>query len=175
MCIVIDANTLTCVFNEENADHHDFNPVYKWILGGKGKMVYGGSQYERELEKVRYLRRLFIELEKVRKIVVLDKDSVDNKAAGFAAFVKHRDFDDPHLIAIVAVGGVKLICTNEKRAIPFLLNPQFYSKGKKPKIYQSADNAPLLEKKYCRHCKTSCRKHNKETIARLNTFAKKSQ
>ncbi|MBF0538327.1 MAG: hypothetical protein HQL03_08765 [Nitrospirae bacterium] len=143
MCIVIDTNCISCVFDEDNDEHHDFEPVYKWLRYGKGKIVYGGSTYAGELQKITARRNFLKGFEKADKIVYIDDADVDNKEEEYKAHV-NRDFDDPHIVAIVAVSGVKLVCTKDKRAIPFLKNKQFYKKGKSPKIYTSKKNADLL-------------------------------
>jgi hypothetical protein len=49
MCIIIDADTLGLVFNPETKEHKKFKPVLEWINNGKGKIVYGGTKYEKEL------------------------------------------------------------------------------------------------------------------------------
>ena len=56
MCIIIDANTLSLVFNPETKGHEEFKPVFKWIDKGKGKIVYGGTKYEEELIKAGKLK-----------------------------------------------------------------------------------------------------------------------
>jgi hypothetical protein len=57
MCIVIDVNTLASVFNPETEKHEEFSPVKRWIEGGKGFVIYGGTKYKAELQKTfRYLR-----------------------------------------------------------------------------------------------------------------------
>jgi len=170
MCIVIDANTLTCVFNNENIDHSNFVPVYDWIITGKGKMVIGGSHYGEELNQVRYLIPFIAQLIKANKVKVLDKQSVDDKEAEILGLVTGRDFDDPHIIAIVVIGGIRLVCTNEKRAIPFFTNKCFYSKGKAPKIYTSRRNTNLLTNKYCINCRVDCRKLNKNKYTKLKSY-----
>ena len=156
MCIVIDTNSLSCVFNPINSEHDDFKPVLNWIAKGKGKIVYGGTSYEKELETAYKFVKIFSEFQKSNKVVVIEKVAVDNKEKEYKALVKHKDFDDHHIVAIIAISGVKLVCTNEKRAIPFLTNKQFYARGKKPKIYTSKKNANLL----CDSNIAKCCKHS---------------
>ncbi|MBF0564544.1 MAG: hypothetical protein HQK89_04820 [Nitrospirae bacterium] len=143
MCIVIDTNSLSSVFDQKNKDHSNFKAVLKWIVEGKGKIVYGGTTYKDELEKANTFRTLFKEFNKVNKVVIVDKDAVDNKENEYSAF-KTNDFDDPHIVAIIAVSGVKLVCTQDKRSIPFITNKQFYKKGEYPKVYSSKRNAKKL-------------------------------
>ncbi|KJU84239.1 hypothetical protein MBAV_003565 [Candidatus Magnetobacterium bavaricum] len=115
----------------------------EWITKGKGKIVYGGSTYASELQKMNTRRNFLRAFERAGKVVSIDDAAVDGKEKTYKAHV-NNDFDDPHLVAIIAVSGVKLLCTKDKRAIPFLKNRQFYQKGKSPKIYTSKKNANLL-------------------------------
>lgn len=173
MCIVIDADTLSRVFNNENREHVDFIPVQDWIIKGKGKMVFGGSKYQQELEAVKYLRGLILQLDKANKIRYADSDRVDSKGQELSQILVHRDFDDQHIIAIVIVSGANLICTGETRAVPFYTKKLFYPKGRVPKIYKSMHNKDLLNKKYCRKCKITCTKPNKETSSTLESAKEK--
>jgi hypothetical protein len=169
MCIVIDADTLSCVFKSDNKMHYEFIPVYDWIIRGKGKMVVGGSKYDEELREVKSLTRLFLELVKAGKIRSADSHRVDAEELELRRIVQHRDFDDQHIIAIVIISGANLICTGERRAIPFYTDKLFYPKGRVPKIYKSLDNKNLLNKKYCGKCKITCTKPNKETSSKLES------
>lgn len=143
MCIVIDTSSLSCVFDQRNSEHSEFKPVLDWILR-KGKIVYGGTTYERELKTAHSFLKIFSEFKKINKVVVINKSDVDKKEKKIKTLLSHRNFDDPHIVAIIAVSGVRLICTNEKRAIQFLTNKQFYERGKKPKVYTSKSNSDLL-------------------------------
>lgn len=49
MPIIIDINCLGSVFDSRSKKHGDFKPVFDWITNGKGKLVYGGSTFKREL------------------------------------------------------------------------------------------------------------------------------
>jgi hypothetical protein len=44
MCIVIDANVWSPVFNENDANHREYAPVKTWVSDGPGFVVYGGSR-----------------------------------------------------------------------------------------------------------------------------------
>ncbi|MBF0337359.1 MAG: hypothetical protein HQL05_05960 [Nitrospirae bacterium] len=132
------------MFDTDNVEHHEFEPVFEWITRGKGKIVYGGSTYAKELEEMKTRRNVLKSFDKARKIVYINDVTVDDKEEEYKAHVNNRDFDDPHIVAIIAVSGVKLVCTNDDRSIPFLKNKKFYPKGKSPKIYTSKKNANLL-------------------------------
>jgi hypothetical protein len=51
MCIIIDTNRFSSIFEEENSDHDEFKPILDWIIFGKGKIVYGGTKYKQELTR----------------------------------------------------------------------------------------------------------------------------
>lgn len=173
MCIVIDADTLSCVFIDENNDHHEFSPIQDWIINGKGKMVIGGTKYDRELKAVKKLTKFIVELSRANKVRPVDSKLVDNKEKELIDKVHHRDFDDQHIVAIVVISGVNLICTNDKRAIPFLTSKLFYSGRKAPKIYSSSKNSNLLTNKYCGKCRITCKKPNKDTSSHLESTKEK--
>ncbi len=44
MCIVIDEDCLSMVFNIDNSEHYLYNKLFKWIDKGKGILIYGGWQ-----------------------------------------------------------------------------------------------------------------------------------
>jgi len=57
-------DTLSCVFNPKNERHNEFKPVSDWIDKGKGRIVYGGSQYIAELKEMPNYLYLLKEYEK---------------------------------------------------------------------------------------------------------------
>jgi hypothetical protein len=143
--IVIDINTLSAVFDASNHLHAEFEPVLAWILGGKGKMVYGGKRYRQELARVGKLRRLLVELQTASKIVPLDDREVDRTEAHVKAKVSYKTFDDAYIIAIVIVGRCPFVCTNDKRSHRFITMKTLYPKGFcRPKIYSGLRTRALL-------------------------------
>lgn len=147
MCILIDTNSLRATFNPSDDKYHLFRPVGDWVINGKGKVVYGGSKYKAELAKLNRILLLFKELKKVNRVVLLDDEKVDKEQVRCESLCNHPDFDDPHLVAIICVARLRLVATQEKRAIPFLKDKDgiFYPKGMPtPKIYSRASNADLL-------------------------------
>lgn len=136
MCIVIDINVIKTVFNEEEKNHQYYKPVKDWILGGKGKMVVGGSTYYEELEKMYKFRKFYIALRKAGKVVVGCDEKIDNLELDLKETLNHRDFDDPHIVALLIISGCKIICSEDARAYPFFQKSEWYPKGKSvPKIY----------------------------------------
>jgi hypothetical protein len=169
MCIVIDTNTWASVFDIGADDHIEFKPVYDWILGdgGKGKIVYGGTTYLQEVPS-KYMS-LLLELNKRRKTVAVENSKVDEIEIKLKKLIEHRDFDDPHIVALIIVSKCKLICTKEKRAIPFFKDKKglFYPKKFiRPKIYNNKTNIDLLVDKniisICQPCKATTKTEAQE-------------
>lgn len=145
MCIVVDTNAISRVFNEQNSEHEEFKPVRDWILKKKGKLVYGGTKYLEELSKMGEYLKLFQLLGRINKTVVVDTEAVDEYQAEAEQMIQHKDFDDPHLVAILKVSGCKLVCSVDERAFPYLKHQLFFKgKDNKPKIYSSSRNKDLL-------------------------------
>lgn len=155
MCIVIDVNAFPSVFNESSADHNDFSYVKDWIRrpNHRAKLVYGGSQYKKELRQMPKYQAIILELDKIRKVCEIDGLAVDRWQRRIDAKYKHKDFDDSHIIAIIAISTCRLICTKDRRSFPFLLNKSFYPRNfKLPKLYTSKRNSDLLNNKNMSNC-----------------------
>ncbi|MDM8523102.1 hypothetical protein QUF80_07000 [Desulfococcaceae bacterium HSG8] len=119
--------------------------------------MFGGSKYKKELAKAKKYHRIIGQFRRAGRVVEVDGKEVDKEQRKIQDNFSHPDFDDPHLVAIVIVSKVRLVCTNEKRACPFLKKPGLYPKGiERPKIYSGTRNAGLLtERNIARICKTS--------------------
>lgn len=141
MCIIVDTNTLSLVFDESKRTD-DFLPVFDWVVNGKGKVVYGGTKYITEIGK--YLN-LFVELQKVNKAVNVDASKVDAATKKASDMIQHKDFDDQHIVGLLIVSGCKVICSHDKRAYPYFRHKDFFMPAsKKPKIYSGKRNKDLL-------------------------------
>jgi hypothetical protein len=144
MCIVLDINCFPSVFKEDTENHQEFKPVKNWIIEGKGKIVYGGTKYFEELAKLPQYVRFINSLKRAGKVVTIDDKKVDNKQQELSRF-ENKDFDDPHIVAILIVSGCCLVCSSDRRAYPFFKNNEWYPKGRNiPKIYSGSQNQDLL-------------------------------
>jgi len=149
MCIVIDSCTIASVFNSTDICHDEFKPVLDWISFGAGKMIFGGSKYKQELNKLPCYIKIIKELEKAGRCIIIDEKRVDDIQNDIEKKYSHRNFDDTHIVAIIIASRIRLICTNEKRAIPWYKKKELYPQGlKRPKLYTSRRNRTLLKKKY---------------------------
>lgn len=141
MCLVID----TCVFHLVFSDDSDFSPIYNWITQRNGKIIIGGSEYNRQLRNARKYLGVFLELERIGKLVRIDSDRVDDAEEYVKSVSDNPDFDDAHLIALVDESGCKLLCSNDRRADKFITNKRFYRKSSPPKIYRYRSHQKLLK------------------------------
>jgi hypothetical protein len=170
MCIIIDADALSVTFDSKNKEHEEFKPVHDWIVFGKGKIVYGGSQYAKQLRKVYWVLKLFTELEKLQKIVTVDTKQIDAAEQVVEGIIPDMEFDDRHIAAIVVISKCRLVCTREERAPKYLKQARIYPKGiSKPLFYTSKRNKNLLcdsnIAEICKPCKKST-KATQELIVR---------
>ena len=58
MCIVIDINSFPSVFNKKDTLHPVFEPIFNAFKSQMISMVYGGTQYRKELRKLSSLQML---------------------------------------------------------------------------------------------------------------------
>lgn len=146
MCIIIDTNVLSSVFSSKSQDHSQFKPVFNWIFNGKGKIVFGGTQYHNELVKNGKYVKLFTILGNKGKVKKVPKDKVDEIQAKLEREFPDPKFNDRHLASIVIASKCNLICTHDRESYPFLKNSLIYPKGvSKPKIYRSISNVNLID------------------------------
>jgi hypothetical protein len=171
MAVIIDANCIANVFSKKSAKHADFKPVLNWILLGKGLMIFGGSQYKRELAKTSKYLPIVRLLKEVGKAIEGSTIDIDKYQTIVENIRDDMDFDDPHLAAIVVVTKCRIICTEDCRSIPFVQDGKYYPKGfKTPVYYTSIKNKDLLTDKYVDSAlKPLCKlnKFNSERISKL--------
>lgn len=168
MCLVLDTNVFGAFFDPNNTKHDDFIPALNWVVSGKGKLVYGGTKYKAEMKEARKFIRFFAALQRAGKMILLCDSDVDSHESNLVKIESNKDFDDPHLVAIILSSECRIICTNDKRALPYLKRTDFFKgKVKKPKIYQSRRNASLLSDKYIAAICLPCGKLNKNQVASL--------
>jgi hypothetical protein len=145
MCIVIDSNTLSKVFNVKDEFHAEFAAVLKWIDEGRGFVVFGGTKYKAELaEAYRYMR--IIRQMRSRGQAVSIKDAVvDDREKEVRRKTRETACDDQHIIALLGASHCPLLCSGDSRSFEFAKDRSLYPKGApRVKIYSSSRNAKLL-------------------------------
>lgn len=135
MCALIDANVLSKVFNINDVEHKPFRAIALWVTEGNGCIVYGGSEYAKQLGTGKYLR-LFTELRIAQRAFPVDGGAVDAREKFLKKKVTDKAFDDAHLLAIIAVSKCCLLCTGDIRLRPYFRRKDLYPKGVRiPKLY----------------------------------------
>lgn len=157
MCIIIDTNRIPQVFNTNCPSHCGFIDLHDWIFQKEGKLVYGGTTYNKELKKLkRSYHTVFIELGRKRKLKILndvDVDAWDKK-------IKKEFTGDTHILAIICVSRCSFVCSNDKGLIDLLKKFSDYPPGTpKFKIFRDKRDKNLLIKKnlysICKICNPS--------------------
>lgn len=146
MCVVADPPTFIPMFKSADPEHQKFKPVIDWVMAGPGKFVMGGSKYNEELRAIRSILSHLSELEKMGKIIRKPEADVDEEESLVKVIEPDRDFDDPHLVALIRLTGCRLICVRDPRSHKFLLATYLYRSSKdRPKLYTGAKrNSTLL-------------------------------
>jgi len=150
MCILIDINCLASVFQTTSVEHSEFKPVLDWILNGKGRIIYGGTKYINEIP------RKYLPILKTLKDVHLAKLIDTHQVDVYEKQLKSLDlgaFNDHHLVAIIAVSGCMLLCTQNisksNDDLKQFKNKSLYPQNaKEPSIYRGKSNKNLLCDKY---------------------------
>lgn len=154
MCIIVDVNNLARVFNPKNAEHNEFIPVYEWILTGSGKLVIGGSTFDKEISINKWFLPFLSQLSRIGKVIKMPNEIVDVLEEKIKIETPIGvDFDDQHLVSLLAVSKCKLICSDDNRAYEHFKN-NINLNGHRAKIYSSSRNRDLLiDRNICDHCK----------------------
>ena len=147
MCIVIDINALSMVFNSSNSRHNEFTDVKQYIDSRAGFVVFGGTKYKAELaEAGRYLR-LLRQLRDAGKAISILDNAVDTIEVHVLALTDKTDCDDQHVIALLGASRCALLCSIDNRSFPFVKDKSLYPKGSPAvRIYTSPRNRKLLKK-----------------------------
>jgi predicted nucleic acid-binding protein len=158
MCIIIDTNVFSRVFNPSNSDHLEFSPVLDWILNKEGKLVAGGKKYHNEIfGKFSKYTKLLSQMKKARKIYFHNSDIVDAKEKEFKGLFTAEDYDDEHILALLSITKCRILCTKDEGLIKYAGMKLFYqSKQKPPLVYKDSSNKNILNKrniaKVCQPC-----------------------
>lgn len=136
MCIVIDTNIIPAVFKASNDKFKQYECVLDWLLFGKAKLVIGGTKYDLEVKsRIPSLINLMKELAKRGKIHPIDDKLVDDRELENKNLERSNEFDDPHIVALLAVSKATILCSEDKRSFAFVNDRKFYDDPVKiPKI-----------------------------------------
>lgn len=153
MCIIIDPPLFIPIFKISDTDYANFSGLRDWVTNGPGKFVLGGSMYKKELSKIESILSLLNNFERSGKTVSIDDSNVDKEVKAIQKLKKSKDFDDPHLAALVRASLCRIIATRDKRSHKHLTDTALYKKPcSKPKIYGGNRNNSILCKKNVANC-----------------------
>jgi hypothetical protein len=156
MCVVIDPPLFIPIFKTKDPKHKEFVHLINWVKKeGKGKLVFGGDEYLRQLRKISSILPYLQELRKIHKIINVDSRLV-NAAEKFAIKqAKTANFDDAHLVGIVSVSGCRVVAVDDPRCHRFLKSSKLYLNNvKPPKLYTGAKNKNILSAQNLATCCT---------------------
>lgn len=168
MPIIVDTNCFANVFCRTSQKHKHFEPVLKWIIGGKGQLVYGGTKYKKELTKAPKYLTFFRLLKESGKAINGDDSNIDKIEAEIEKMKDTDVFNDAHLLAISLDTKCYLICSEDTSSIPFVTHKKYVPKGAmRPVYYTSEKNSDLLCDKYVHADLKPLCKINKELALKL--------
>ncbi len=174
MGIVIDSNTLASVFNKKASDHSDFKPVLNWIVKGKAKIIIGGSAYINELKRTPSYLRFIAELNKVGKVFYQNIDSVDREVPIFRNKIRCRQFNDPHIFALISTSQCKILCSNDGDSFYYIHDRRISHLFKiKPKVYTNVKHKPNISLLSNNNLTKTCEPHfqlSKDQIRSLSFY-----
>jgi hypothetical protein len=146
MCIVVDINTLAPVFSETCDKHAEFRPVKEWIDGGRGVLVFGGTEYKRELARTFRYMRLVRQMKDAGKAVAIRDDVVDAIEIDVRTKTRGQRCDDQHIIALLGASRCPLFCSDDLRSYNYVKQRSLYPAGMpKVRIYSSSKNSRMLK------------------------------
>jgi hypothetical protein len=147
MCLIVDMNIAHRVLKRR--DDPDFGPVSEALFvrrKNKARLVYGGRltrEYRKDLE----VSRILLQLDRAGAARTVSDRVVDEEEdrltkAGVCLS------DDPHVVALAQVAGVRLLCSHDMNLHADFTNKELLDKPR-GKVYQTRKHAPLI-RKYCK-------------------------
>lgn len=150
MCLIVDTNVLKKVFGSP-ADP-EFQPVQNSLLSpkkGKAARMALGGRVRREAVRLKSLLPLLAELERAGRLRFVQDSAVDAlEGQLIAAGVVSSD--DPHVIALGQLSGVRLLCSNDQGLHADWTNKDLLDKPR-GRVYQLKSHARLLAE-HCKGC-----------------------
>jgi hypothetical protein len=152
MCLIVDANVATQVFTSEPGD--DFRPLWEALRTKRAVAVHGG-QLTSEYMQIKSILRLLIELARQGVLRKIPDEAVCAATAEYSE--QPITSDDPHILGLAKVSGVRLLCSHDQYLHSDFTNPSLL----RPKgaVYQTAAHRHLITK----HCRGVRRGRHKST------------
>jgi len=135
------------VFSEKSRDHPKYEPVFKWINEGDGKIVYGGETYWKQLKQSERKIDVINEYKNKDKVFKICDNCVDIKEKEAARLIGDSTFNDPHLAGILMVSNCRLVCSRDEGARENI-KKIFKGTGFNPRFYTGLGSKNILTRRY---------------------------
>ena len=137
MCLILDTNKYGDFLEPDN---QDMEPIRNWMKTKNGKMAYSPTEkMERELKRHNKMRERFDRYRETQKLKLVPPNEVDQAMSSLQGLRS----DDPDIIALAQVSGVKLLVSNDEN-----LHSDFKTVVR-GKIYQTSAHKRLLRNDLC--------------------------
>ena len=137
MCAIVDANVASRFFSDPVDP--ELQPLWEWIVGGRGVLVAGGQLLD-ELFELGDARRLLRNWERAKLARFIPSDEVEAETTlvegGCAS-------NDAHVIALARLSGARRLCSDDRLLHRDFRNPDLIS-NPRGRIYQNRSHADLL-------------------------------
>lgn len=136
MALIIDTNRFNEFFEQPL-----YEKIRETLTKPTGpKLLIGGKTYRKELGEKRM--KILEEYGNINKLITLSDDKVNTLENVLNDSYTHKDFDDPHIMAICKISGCRLIITNDIR----MKTPieHFFITKHRPKLITSDSNIDLI-------------------------------
>ena len=141
MCMIVDANRLG-IFLADPV-HEDSVPVRTWLDAQGGRIVYStGGKFAQEI--VGKARTKLAAYARAGKAVFVSPEHFEADADALAPRIRS---DDPHVLALARVTGVRLLYTGDGDLIDDFKDRSLISP--RGRVYSRAGNANLLTRSVC--------------------------
>lgn len=136
MCVVIDVNRFHELFYGNS-----YTKVVNSLSKSNGPYIcYGGSKYRNELSgsQLKIIEQYSI----INKTIIIDDNEVDELANKLIDQYEHKDFDDPHIIALCILKKCRLVISNDMR----MKTPieYFFKTRERPRLIKSDKQFDLI-------------------------------
>lgn len=142
MCLIVDNNVVARVF--AGADDPDFADLFKSLFGTslpRVTVVYGGK-LRREYVLNRKVVHALAALDRAGRAKAIPDSIVDAEEKVVTA-ENVCVSDDPHVIALARVSGVRVLCSHDQALHEDFTNPALLN-SPRGKIYQNSTHRHLL-------------------------------
>ena len=153
MCLILDTNRFGDALSDPPAPA--YVPLLRWLTDpdGDGALVFGGTKYRREIDKLEKARLFFVNRCRAGRAYLVDQGIVDTEEARLCA-AKACTSDDEHVVALARMSGARIVCT-EDRALWRDVRDKKLLDRPRGRVYRTARHKSLL------HHDPACRKPTK--------------